>query len=391
MSIEFLAHGYAYRLRPISQASRSQRMFYSLAKSFAALPKVASSKPTEDDVESLSSSLGASSLAGADGNVFERLLEIGDREGVRADEAERAVQEEPEEMTPLAEVAPVEPPLVDQPAKIARRPRITTATSNSSLPQVARFNRSQPTSPTGTAFPARNPAKSSSASSAYPRSNRSSPTTSAATTPTHSRPNSPGHSRSSSLSSPAASYFPPQPPKSATHDTHHSFPTPFAFTQADLPRLHANLQARLVPFFGQKLAGRKVRLSVYPALPSGSLWDQPLATKVVSTGSGGGFRTNLEVGSRGLRKLLEESKAGVESLDGLRVRIVAELLENDPVQDLMTGGGLLAHQGLRATAEDESELLVGKDGGVRVISDIDDTIKVRLSFSRDRTTADYLT
>ncbi|KAL8281154.1 hypothetical protein RQP46_006512 [Phenoliferia psychrophenolica] len=367
--LDVLAHGYCYRLRPISQASRSQRVFYALAKSFAALPKIpaglAQPGQANDDAGQSVESLGLTGTGMEDGNVFERLLDIGAREGERT--------EEPEEMQPpaasasasAATPAPVaaeteggpdpSPPLVDQPAKIARRPRITTATSSSSLPQVARLSR--PSSISGPS-PAPRP---KAASTPNPRS----PTTSGTTTPNRSTPS---HSRQSSLSS---SPLHPTVP----HNTHDSFPKPFTFTDSDLPRLHANLQARLVPFFGQKLAGRRVRLSVYPTLPSGSLWDQPLATKVVTTSSGGGFRTNIEVRSRELRKLLDESKEGVESLDGLTLRVVAELLENDPIQDVMTGGGLLGHQGLRVTAEDDSELLVGKDGGVRVISDIDDTIK----------------
>ena len=130
-----------------------------------------------------------------------------------------------------------------------------------------------------------------------------------------------------------------------------------------------------MPFWGFKLGGRKIRLTVYPVLGQGRLWDQPMATKVVSTTSGGAFKTTIEVRSRELRRLLDETGLGVESLDKLRVRVTAELLEIESLGDIVTGGKL-AHQGLKTMAEDDTELVVAQDGGVRVISDIDDTIKV---------------
>lgn len=111
---------------------------------------------------------------------------------------------------------------------------------------------------------------------------------------------------------------------------------------------------------------------MYPELGT---WDKPLATKVVTTSAGGAFQTNMEVRSKELRKLLEDLGEGVEKLEKLRVRVVAELLEVDPVDVL--SGGLLAHHAMKTTAEDDAVLRVGKDGGVHVISDIDDTVKVR--------------
>lgn len=379
MVIDIFVHGYAYRLRPISKASTSQRMFYSLAKSFAALPKIpAYLNPTGslDDaggqsVDSAGQDFKDQDISGK--AMYDHLLAMGG-EGAADDDATKGVPvAEPEEMA-AEEVPPLDSPILAEPAKIARRPRIVSTASGSSVHQLRTIGGR----PLSISLDPKSPTKAASTSSAYPRATPHvhSPTKYASTS--SAWPRSPGSGASTPVSSrPSTPSLPssPTPPSRPIHNTHDVWPKPFAFEECDLPRLHANLQARLVPFFGQKLSGRKVRVSVYPALPSGSLWDQPLATKVVTTGSGGGFKTNVEVRSRDLRKLLDESGEGVESLDGLRVRIVMELLEYDPVQDVMTGGHFLGHQGLKGTCEDECEILVGKDGGVRVISDVDDTIK----------------
>lgn len=312
------------------------------------------------------------------GNVFEQLLEIGGREGGRAEEAELAeatvLAAEPEEMTEEEEAlsptksnfvqtasSPIpvgDPgdsteasPIVASPAKVQRRPHIRTSTSyrNSSISSLP----TSPTSPVSRKLPA-------SATRSRPASVTSSAASSRANSPTRSGTSTPTRSGTAT------------PSTTLSHD---EWPKPFAFVETDLPRLHATLQARLMPFWGFKLGGRKVRLTVFPVLGPGRLWDKALATKVVSTSSGGAFKTTLEVRSRELRRLLDETGQGVESLDKLSVRVVAELLEVESVGDIITGGKL-AHQGLKVMAEDDTELVVAQDGGVRVISDIDDTIKV---------------
>lgn len=382
--LEISAAGYAYRLRPINQASRSQRVFYSLARSFAALPRI----PTDflpaglnpegaQSVESLSTK--ETDLAeDTKGSIFERLLEIGGREGGRDEEEElkAAIVEEPEPLVPLDDaaapthsVASRPPALPDVPessivpdaATVGRRPHIMSRNSSNSVPlrrstaSATSPPSSRPSSPT----PRSRPSSIIHHSPLNPSSLPTSPTSSGASTPTS--PSSSSHP------------FPKSHPHPKSHDKHHEgFPLPFSFIEADLPRLHANLHDRLLAFFGQKLGMRRVRLTVYPELGT---WDKPLATKVVTTSTGGAFATNMEVRSKELRKLLEDLGEGVEALEKLRIRVVAELLEVDPV-DLLSGG-LLAHHAMKTTAEDDAVLKVGKDGGVHVISDIDDTVKVR--------------
>ena len=111
----------------------------------------------------------------------------------------------------------------------------------------------------------------------------------------------------------------------------------------------------------------------------------------------------MEVRGPELRKWLDlvgkgsSSSTGPGGLDALRVRVVAELLEPDPpvpsVVDTAPVSGVgfgssnkdtvAAYASAVATAVDEVELDVGiqgeggEGGGVRIVSDVDDTIKVR--------------
>lgn len=374
--LECLTHGYAYRLRPIAQASRSQRVFYALAKSFAALPKIPphlAVGAAGQSLESLTSTLNDSDLADlaaeGKGNVFEQLLEIGGREGERedAEEPKSSVQAP----MPLSETpTEIEEPsssssgqavsffdassIVDAPSSVVRKPRIETRTPTL-LPSAAR--------PLPTLPPSSRPASIASIDSASPRI----PTGQLSSTPPPPAKRTPRRSETASTAASRKSQA------SSTSSSIGGWPKPFSYVDEDLPRLHTNLQARLMPFFGQKLAFRKVRLTIFPELAEGSIWDTPLATKVTTTTSGGAFKTHLDIRSKALRRLLDESGQGVESLDGLKLRVVAELLEMDPVGDVLGAGHFTEHRGLKVTAEDETVLVVGKDGGVRVISDIDDT------------------
>lgn len=154
--------------------------------------------------------------------------------------------------------------------------------------------------------------------------------------------------------------------------SHEAWPKPFSYTQSDLPRLHENLQRRLLPFFGLKLPSRRIRLSVYPASED---WEGgPIASKLITTKLGGSFKTSIQVQSEELKVMLSKLGNGVEALEGMQVRVVAELLEIEPENGVI-GGQDLVGDGMRVTADDEVHLSVGKDGGVRVISDIDDTVK----------------
>jgi hypothetical protein len=110
----------------------------------------------------------------------------------------------------------------------------------------------------------------------------------------------------------------------------------------------------------------------------------------------------MTVGGKELKKWLEvvgsSAHAGGESgLDALKVRVVAELLEPDggvSTADSWSDAGAAASVGggggyaqAKPTAEDEVELGVaiqgegGAGGGVQVVSDVDDTIKVRCGVS----------
>jgi hypothetical protein len=513
--LEIHAHGYAYRQRPLSQASRSQRIFYALAKSFAALPKIpphvaaaaavsVPSTPTsvtegsEDDDEA---PLGADADLGemdrgqqngtAEGEALEKLLSVGGRAGDRAAEKEvlqeaasttssppddehvaPATSEEPDEMSleeqlrsPTARdfatsqhppptkparsaTAPTPAPIrngstdednneeaaiLSTPAKLSRRPgfRIEIPPSPASLANAKRAGTaSQPGSPTGgAASPLRSPGFRSAAFNFVKRDRHKTKTQDSYNTNATSEFELPGSSskRSSAASSRASSRAssPVRGSHLRTTPHHHhprhrdrepppsvplppeTWPAPFTLPSDPhaLPRLHTNLHTRLLPFFGLKLANRKIRVSAYPALAEGQLYDGVLASTVVRTSatSGGGFKTCLEVRGPELRKWLDlvgNGSGGARGggLDTLRVRVVAELLEPDPlvpsVVDTAPFSGVgfgnsnkdaaAAHASAIATAVDEVELDVGiqgeggEGGGVRIVSDVDDTIKVRM-------------
>ncbi|GAA5848961.1 hypothetical protein JCM8547_006398 [Rhodosporidiobolus lusitaniae] len=228
---------------------------------------------------------------------------------------------------------------------------------------------------------------------------------SAASSRASSRANSPTRlsSRSSTIPPPSSSST--SSSLNPTEIPPESWPTPFPPPSSPTPTLLAtyqrNVHSRLLPFLGSKLPSRKVRLTVHPVLPQGRLFDGVLARRVVSTGSpGGGWKERVEVGGRELRGWLEAAGGGE-----LRIRVEAELLEPDAGTSAVDslgweagygigggagdvpysggGGGRMEGWELRAqpTAHDECEVGVGvqgeggEGGGVRVVSDVDDTIK----------------
>ncbi|POY71520.1 hypothetical protein BMF94_5441 [Rhodotorula taiwanensis] len=506
------AHGYAYRQRPLSQASRSQRIFYALAKSFAALPKIppataaaraaltpatAAALEAEEEVQDLEDKVQGLGIQGEEEEApeeggqgqgegeeaIEKLLAVGGRAGDRAAEAElgheavaaakgdsgvttRQTYREPDEMTPgeraqsptardfaaaestssrsspstparsqtspavassrSGDPSPEESPILSTPAKLSRRPgfRIEIPSTTAAALKRSANSASQPGSPgaSGTASPVRSPGLKSAAFNFVKRSGdkKAGSSSSATSSRASSRATSPvrnsgGRTRdtptrsstASTITSNSASGAAAATPGSLPPET---WPAPFTLPSdpAALPRLHTNLHTRLLPFFGAKLANRKVRLSVLPALGEGQLYDGVLATRVVRTHatSGGGFRTRLEVKGPELKKWLElvgargaASQGGTGSgtgVDALRVRVVAELLEPEaavpsvvdtaPSFGASAGGASLgatasADKYATATAVDEIELDVaiqgdgGEGGGVRIVSDVDDTIK----------------
>lgn len=325
LRIEVVLSGYAYRSRPLKQASRSQKMFYSLATSFAALPRLPATNTSGieegestnegNDVEASAEDLEEGVVEDNEldeGNVLERLMEVSGGEGGLVDEPETT--EGAEETTPLGR-------------------DIKAAAARSNLP--------------------REDYDSPSRRSTMPSSGTQTPNKTTSTT------SSPPHSS--------------------------EWPKPFTYTTSDLPRLHENLNTRLLPFFGQKLSSRKVRLSIFLA-PSNSFssigLDTCLASKIVTTSLGGGFKTSLQISGKGLMSILNDPALSGE-LDGMPLRVVVELLEVEEVTDekkMSAGKGLVGGQDLKVCAEDSRDVIVGTDGGVRVISDIDDTVKVSFPF-----------
>lgn len=527
--LQINTHGYAYRQRPLSQASRSQRIFYALAKSFAALPKIPPHVAAAVDVPATPTSVTEGSEAeedpddvvddiGTSEEALEKLLSVGGRAGDRQAEREvlqeaeatasssspssqdrqvgSAQTEEPDEMTPeeraqsptardfattpdpgrsprplpraapRSATAPVprsspggssstqsptsapstadDEAILTTPAKLTRRPgfRIEIPPSPASLANAKRTagttpSASQPGSPTiaggggAGASPMRSPGLKSAAFNFVKRGSvghhhKGAESASAAATGTGSgsKRSSAASSRASSRASSPVRTQGPQPRSAHHHHPHHerhhhhpvlpretgplppeTWPSPFSLPSdpSALPRLHTNLHTRLLPFFGLKLANRRVRVSAYPVLGEGQLYDGCLATKVVKTSatSGGGFKTSLEVRGAELRKWLDLVGNGNggggnrDAVDALRVRVVAELLEPDPLVPSVVdtapfsgigfgGGSSSTAANAVATAVDQVELDVGiqgeggEGGGVRIVSDVDDTIKVRV-------------
>lgn len=166
--------------------------------------------------------------------------------------------------------------------------------------------------------------------------------------------------------------------KSSGNSTTDEWPKPISYTEEDLPRLHENLNSRLLPFFGQKLPGRKVRISIYPVVPSNiPPWNKPLATKIITTAAGGSFKTNISITSKEIKKLLEAGavEGGISGLERMELKVVTELLEIEKPGENLLNSSSLGYENLKVNSQDSRSLLVGKDGGVRLISDIDDTIK----------------
>lgn len=404
--LEVTASGSAFRLRPISQAPSAQRILYSVAKSLASLPKVSASNPsgalTPDtptpDSETIpdpnSPSLDAllaqpgNEAGGSKAALFEALL----RQGQQSEEPEEMEESE----LPLADLSAVahlgttpetelnldverlrateaeEPSLNLNPPHLSRRPKIISQASLQDQPPPKRSITTPPSSRPHSMVSSRlNPSGSTSPRGGSSRS--SSPTrlpSNSTLTSSHSTSNSPNSTFATSHSSTTPHSTAPQ--LLPTHH-HHDWPKPFTYTESDLPRLHRNLSERLLPFFGKKLVNRKVRLSVWPV--ESGLWDKPLGEKIVTTSSTGGFKTSFEVREGGLKRFLEDDRCG--SLEQMRIKVVAELLEEEGVGEPTFDLGERAKvERLRTVAQEETTLRVGRDGTVRVISDIDDTVKV---------------
>lgn len=124
----------------------------------------------------------------------------------------------------------------------------------------------------------------------------------------------------------------------------------------DIGRMHVNMRDRLRAFFSQKLEGRHVRISIHLAGERDDA-EHPLARGTLLTGEGGGFRQSINFPTADKVKF------------GDTLKVVAELLM-DPDADVPTVEG--PHY-----REDEVFVTIANAGVPRVISDLDDTCKVR--------------
>lgn len=139
---------------------------------------------------------------------------------------------------------------------------------------------------------------------------------------------------------------------------------PVAYSSAPLQVLHDNLHARLRLFFSQKLVGRRIRVSIYLSpltLDPSASSEVCIAKGTLVTEGGGVFKSSITV----------PWKDGDPHRRKLRVR--TELLsesEEETIDD---------QQMLEAVMNRSDEASVGLSHAhtkIRVISDIDDTIKL---------------
>lgn len=273
--------GYAYEERPIASASRSQQLFYSLARRVAAIPdlpgKLTPSRRNSSEFnDELNEQLNGATLEGDDG-----LMNLKHKDDILAKFVE------------LGEIKDGHPDNTSPPTPPPSR-------HNSSTPTITRMT------------------------------SNIEPTT----------------------------RLPP---------AHNAWPIPFAYSSSDLPHLHNNLNHRLLPFFARKLPARRVKVSIYPVLIDQPSTTTLLVEEIVYTELGGDFTACIQISDERLKEFRHE--VGLEEdheLSGTRIRVVTELL-GDESEALVT-------------AADEVSLNMIVDGGVRCISDIDDTIKV----SKDR-------
>lgn len=132
------------------------------------------------------------------------------------------------------------------------------------------------------------------------------------------------------------------------------------FSDASLETLHSNLHARLRLFFSQKLEGRRVRVSIF-LLPSAQETQEKCVAKgMLVSEVGGVFRSSISVPWTGGEP------------DGRQLRIRTELL-TELVDETIDDQASLDKVMNRS---DEATITVAHaHAPIRVISDIDDTIK----------------
>jgi phosphatidate phosphatase APP1 len=137
------------------------------------------------------------------------------------------------------------------------------------------------------------------------------------------------------------------------------------YSSAPLQVLHDNLHARLRLFFSQKLVGRRIRISIY--LVPAALESSPRAPEVciakgtLITESGGVFKSSITVPWNG------------EDPHRRQLRVRAELLSEVEDETIDSEAALEA---VMARSDEASVGLSHAHTKIRVISDIDDTIKL---------------
>lgn len=315
MVLDVTCSGLAYRLKPLSQASRSQRVFYALAKQLAALPRVPEHLARKISDHGLSPHhTGDKSGGEGKGPDLSQELDNGDLAGLDAKSQEEL----------LRELENIEGD-AEGPEGLAK---VQALGGNDARPAA-----SGDTTPRRRAPPPPPPPVGSKPAAQRRATADNASVMSGATTSSHE----------------------------------HHWPKPFSFEEEDLPRLHLNLQSRLIALFSSKLEERLLRVTVFPA----GREDVPLASRIVSSGSTGAFKTTLEVRPPRLRKILDKMESDMSALDSMRLQIKVELLEREVPQSEEDRSFQQGYKVAKSNAADECFIEVSKDGGIRVISDID--------------------
>ncbi|GAA5952835.1 hypothetical protein JCM10213_007556 [Rhodosporidiobolus nylandii] len=303
-SLEVFAHGYCYRQQPLSLASGTSRIFYAIARSFAALPKLPGKQggaAAEAANEALrAAAMGSGGSCDSLGPSLRKELEALKKQG------EGSVLEE------LLRDGEVTAPAVATSSTVARGAIYAEPEEMSA--DEARLTFLSPSLDTSA-----NPVPSSHPQSLYTASSHPPTRASSPTRSTASR--RPASLASSTLSSSSASSAPPA----------EEWPAPFPptpFPHHKLPLFHRNVHSRLLPFLGVKLPKRRVRLTVSALPPEGassSTANGPLAQAYVTTSApGGGFSTRISIEDEKLDALLSAVDG---DFSALQLLVTAELLE----------------------------------------------------------------
>lgn len=365
-------------------ATRTQRIFVSMARSLAGLAKLPAAAAIKAQDGQLTDALteepqelpeaGISSESDPKNATFSRLLALGHlppeatEEQIRQAIGNLEFTDEPESMFDDP------PPVHDfdsNPKKIRNRSRAGSVDTQDqahtpSLPSKLRMSSVTSVGGDGERTPTATktsemPRKADSAEAEHPK-----------LPPRPSRSIGPGP-----VSSSASTVLATSPPRSSalrregsggsntsSTSTHNGLGSAIAslnFEDTDLTHMHQNLNNRLRAFFAQKLDGRRIRISVYKVDSEEQEVDTArcMARGTVVTTVGGAFKQVISFPAD-----MDHSLDG-KSMEGVLLRIVTELLpaDEDTTPD-------------NAEARTDSTLVsITRSNVPRVISDIDDTCK----------------